>query len=360
LYATRGSYAFWMDLTDPIDPAELGEDEAPAGSCYDVAVQGDYAYAAEASRGLYVLDVSDPFAPVEVGRTDVPEAALDIVVDGDYAYIGDLSGGLIIFDVSDPTAPVQMGELAFGGGGASGVAVAGDLAYCAAHSNGLQIVDVSDPNAPVLVGQLGGLDYTVNVSLTGDLAVLADFGGGMRVVDVSTPSSPVLLGTFEPTPSDVVWGVDTEGSLALATTPDRGIYLIDISDPSQPTVIDNEQSAGDAFEPFMEDGYVHLADGVTGVGIYRYLDASSAPEGQATASQVLVTRSEGNAASFQLPAGFRTLDVYDPAGRRIFSEELPAGAGRREIEFAARRPGVFFWKAEGKGRIETGRIVLVR
>ncbi|MBD3335785.1 MAG: hypothetical protein GF355_09740, partial [Candidatus Eisenbacteria bacterium] len=30
LYATRGSYAFWMDLTDPIDPAELGEDEAPA------------------------------------------------------------------------------------------------------------------------------------------------------------------------------------------------------------------------------------------------------------------------------------------------------------------------------------------
>jgi hypothetical protein len=406
LYATAGSAAFWMDLTVPTDPVEVGEDEAPASSCYDVAVQGPYAFAAESSKGLYVLDVSDPSSPVEVGRTAIPALALDVAVNGSYAYIaaqfaglqivdisdpadptvigahptpyyargvamsgshayiGDLSGGLIIFDVSDPTAPVQVGQLTFPGDGASGVTVDGGLAYCAALSNGLSIVDVSDPSAPMLIGQLGGLDYTVSVSLTGDLAVLADFGGGMRVVDVSTPSNPTLLSTFEPSASAVVWGIDAEGSLALASTAEHGIYLLDISNPSQPLLLDDELSAGDAFEPWMEGGRLHLADGVTGVAIYQYLDSASAPDAADTAdgfaSEILAWSRGGNTVVFDLPAAVRMLDIYDLSGRCVSSEQLQAGSGRQKLEFAARHSGVYFWKARGGGLSEAGRVVLVR
>lgn len=402
LYATAGSAAFWMDLTVPTDPVEVGEDEAPAASCYDVDVQGSYAYAAESSKGLYVLDVSDPASPVEVGRTEIPELALDVALDGSYAYIaaqfaglqivdisdpanpavigahptpyyargvaisgshayvGDLSGGLIIFDVSDPAAPVQVGQLTFPDG-ASGVTVDGELAYCAGEAGGLQIVDVSDPTAPTLIGQLGGLDYTVSVSLTGDLAVLADFGGGMRVVDVSTPSNPILLSTFEPTPSAVVWGIDTEGSLALASTAEHGIYLLDLSDPSQPLLLDDTLSAGDAFEPWMEGGRLHLADGATGVAIYQYIDPASAPDAAGGfASEVLAWSRGGDTAVFDLPAGVRTLDIYDLSGRRVSGERLQAGPGRQRLEFAAKHSGVYFWKARGTGLSETGRVVLVR
>jgi len=57
---------------------------------------GDYAYVADGSGGLRVVDVSDPAHPTEVGFYATPGDARDVAVAGDYIYVADFVGGLVI------------------------------------------------------------------------------------------------------------------------------------------------------------------------------------------------------------------------------------------------------------------------
>jgi hypothetical protein len=65
-----------------------------------------------------VIDVSEPSAPVELGFFDTPDLALSVAVAGDYAYVSGLSlppqgydpTYLWVIDVSNPAIPVEMGR----------------------------------------------------------------------------------------------------------------------------------------------------------------------------------------------------------------------------------------------------------
>jgi hypothetical protein len=63
------------------------------------------AYVADGERGLQIIDVSNPSAPVRRGGYDTSGNALDVCVSGDLAYVAD-GYGLQIIDVSNPAAPV--------------------------------------------------------------------------------------------------------------------------------------------------------------------------------------------------------------------------------------------------------------
>ena len=104
-----------------------------------MAVQGRYAYVGVGPR-LVVVDVGDPTRPVAVGGTGLlPDAVMGVAVSGAYAYVADGSGGLRVVDVSDPASPREVGSY-----GtplyAYGVAVSGAYAYVADGSGGLVIL----------------------------------------------------------------------------------------------------------------------------------------------------------------------------------------------------------------------------
>ncbi len=50
---------------------------------------GTYAYVADDTAGLRVVDVSNPAAPFEVGFYDTPGSAQGVAVAGAYAYVAD-------------------------------------------------------------------------------------------------------------------------------------------------------------------------------------------------------------------------------------------------------------------------------
>jgi hypothetical protein len=62
-----------------------------------VAVSGSHAYVAWSFDGLRVIDVSDPFSPVEVGHSDTPGDATDVTVAGGRLYVADSMAGMEIF-----------------------------------------------------------------------------------------------------------------------------------------------------------------------------------------------------------------------------------------------------------------------
>ncbi len=102
-------------------------------------MQGNYVYLGVGPR-LIILNVSNPAQPAFVGQTDVlPGTVRDVAVAGDYAYVADGGAGLRIVDVSHPAAPAEVGFYDTSGF-AGGVAVAGNYIYVADQASGLYIL----------------------------------------------------------------------------------------------------------------------------------------------------------------------------------------------------------------------------
>ncbi len=226
----------------------------------DVAAYKDYAYlanwgqpdcagpetggAGSPDAGAYVVDISDPTAPREVGFIGMPQdtrpgegmQALtvttkffsgDILVMNAEACGKNYKGGFMLYDVTNPLKPVKLVE---GFGERTGsdahqthsafVWDAGDRAYLVAQdeedTSDVDIFDITNPRRPRLVSELDlnrfGVaqpalnlgdsflhDMTVRRMTSGAYAgrwvMLASYwDGGYVLLDVTDPAAPVFLG----------------------------------------------------------------------------------------------------------------------------------------------------------------------
>ncbi len=80
------------------------------GVAQDVYVTRGYAYVADGSSGLQVINVSNPASPTLAGAYDTPDYAWDVFVSGSHAYVVDYGSGLQIIDVSNPASPTLAGS----------------------------------------------------------------------------------------------------------------------------------------------------------------------------------------------------------------------------------------------------------
>ena len=135
------------------------------GAVNALAVQGDTAYAGVGPR-LLVFDVSNPQQPALLGQTPpFADIVQDVAAAGARVYVATGASGLRIVDVSTPTRPVEVGAFATAGF-ASGVAAFGHYAAVADRQDGLLIVDVSNPASPTLIGSLATPGLALDIAVT--------------------------------------------------------------------------------------------------------------------------------------------------------------------------------------------------
>ena len=153
-----------------------------------MVVRNGIAYVAVGTAGLYIVDVSDPRSPVELGSIDTPDFATDVEVVPPVAFVADDLGGLRIIDVSNPTSPIELSSVVHGIEYALDVELVGQLAYVAFSggsdyvSGGVTIIDVSDPAAPVHLGAYSRAD---DVEVAGGIvyAAISPEDPGLQIVD---------------------------------------------------------------------------------------------------------------------------------------------------------------------------------
>lgn len=120
------------------------------GEASSVCASGDYAYVADGSAGLQIVDIaarsdSGIFTPRIVGTLDTGGTALDVVVSGDYADVADGDQGLRIVDVTDPAAPSPVAAWSTTTTGtALKVVSVGDYAFVAEDRAGTAVYKLSD------------------------------------------------------------------------------------------------------------------------------------------------------------------------------------------------------------------------
>ena len=112
----------------------------------------DRAYVAT-DEGLAIVDISKPAVPRELGQVAVPAANLGVQVQGRYAFLANRSQGLVVVDVSNTAAPTVVASLPVSK--CWSVALKDKVAYALSLSGSLHVVDVSNPAEPREVLRFG-------------------------------------------------------------------------------------------------------------------------------------------------------------------------------------------------------------
>lgn|GEM_PF-2354336 len=267
--AVRGDYAYLttntafevIDVSNPNRPAIVGTVRLPA-SGGDIVIRGIYAYVADFTNGLLVIDVRDPQNPTIAGGISTYGYAIGLFTVGEYLYVSTAAGSahdsrLQIFSVaSDPTTPALIGMTAIPDWGWD-VVVDGTTAYVAASSAGLAIVDVSDPEDPGILGVANTPGYAQGVAYSEGRVTMAD-GDWMEVVDVQNPEHARILGRLG-MPS-LAYSVVVRDNFACFADYEAGLQIVSISDPANPLIINEVRLQAMAYGLTMKGDLVYVAD----------------------------------------------------------------------------------------------------
>lgn len=218
------------------------------------AIAGHYAYLATFSS-LYILDISDPISPTQVGLYPEPHLRYTTLVDN-YAFTTGFSG-LYILDISDPISPSLVGRYhqPYGSSPAQAI-VAGNYLYLPDQDHGLQTFDISNPARPIRVK--ANLRQQRVVSITQDYLYVTG-RDGLQVMDISNPADPVEINSFDLPPEA---GTIIEGDYAyILERQPFSVRVLDISDPTAPTELGSYHMPESAYVLALVDDYIYVGDG---------------------------------------------------------------------------------------------------
>lgn len=69
------------------------------GQAWGVTISGSYAYVADTSDGLEILNISDLYNPIKVGKSGDLGIIESVIVSNSYAFVNSYTNGLKIFSI---------------------------------------------------------------------------------------------------------------------------------------------------------------------------------------------------------------------------------------------------------------------
>jgi hypothetical protein len=121
-----------------------------------IAVAGNYAFVANETAGVRVVDIAKPeFPSVLAGFGSTPGQIAAVAAYASYVFAADTASGLVAYNAADPRSwPVGKMRDWFQPSAvpAFDLVIRGSYAYLAYGTGGLGIWDISNPISPLLVG----------------------------------------------------------------------------------------------------------------------------------------------------------------------------------------------------------------
>lgn len=260
----------------PFDLQEIGSLDTP-GAAFDLVLDGDYAYIADSTGGLRIIDISDPAIPVEVGAYDTPGRAYGIDKVGSVIYLANNNHGLWLFDVSDVTNPTLISVFEYEVQTFFwDVSVHNNIAYASMRWGGLHILDVSDPANVFEISFVPATDQTLEAVYQDGLVYLADYQAGIRVVDVNDPANPSVISTFA-APS-LTYGLSIVGDFLYLASGNAGLTILDVSNPAQIASVGSFRSDSLSRHTAVDGQVVYVADWQGGVMVLDISDQTMPSE----------------------------------------------------------------------------------
>ncbi|MCK5832614.1 T9SS type A sorting domain-containing protein [bacterium] len=191
-----------------------------------------------------------------------------ISVEDGVAYLSDWTRGLHVIDISDPLDIVDLGSLSLSGQARS-VYPIGESLFVAANTDGIHLVDISSPSTPfaLLNYEVGGLAMDVAVS-DASIMFVAEDPTGISVWNLASPLEPI---TFEDIPGTIT-GLDFAGTDTILIASDfEGSVNIVVLDSTFELEVVNTIPVGDdyVFKSIYDEGLLIVAAGESGLWVFQ-------------------------------------------------------------------------------------------
>jgi hypothetical protein len=216
-----GDKGLWMvDISDPANPVDLGV--SPIEVTSNLIVTGDIAYGSgQMYDGVSISDVSDPGNVREITRIDLSTRGHWLAVSGEHLFVG-IGGTLTVYDVSTSSEPKQVGTL--------------ELPLTGNLSTELPPYELDGEEV-----HWANWAYIIDLQASGDYVYAAFGAGQVRVIDVSDPTAPRQAAEVDL--DGFAIALTLEGDYLYVTKSDAEtkmlqLCMVDISNPESPVLLD--------------------------------------------------------------------------------------------------------------------------
>ncbi len=286
IYAYVANGSFGLQLLDvsrpreklavqiPLDPAIL----TIPGEAVDVSISRDRAYVAYDHGGVAILNTINPAVPQLVGFVNLPQSenrAAGVFADSSSIYLAALNFGLQIIDATNTSNPVVVGKFS-APASVRNIAVQGNYAYTVDGVRGLWIFEITDPKFPQEIAFVS-IPEANGVFVENEHAYVAAGSYGLRIVNINDPRNPIYEGLLD-TPgiaqSILIINrpdLNPPRKYAYITDGQNGLVVVDVTDPQAPLPISSLSQVGNALR-MVENGrdYLYIAaqqDGLVAVNV---------------------------------------------------------------------------------------------
>jgi hypothetical protein len=168
-----------IDISDPPDPQIISFINRP-GPIIDVAVNDQYVYLL--GTYLSVIAIDNPSRPGVLGSIHIYHGR-EVLIEGNFAYVANDTRDLYIIDISDPSNPSIVRELEFEST-ITGISIRDQFLYCSDRSR-LSVIDISDPFEAHIVSQTNSF-WMLNVCVNEQYAFCVG-RRGLRIFNIENP-----------------------------------------------------------------------------------------------------------------------------------------------------------------------------
>ncbi len=183
------------DISDVFAPEIVGYYDQPS-EFDEFDVSDDYIFSALINNGFRIANKTDLSSITDIYDYTHTDAVYSACVNNHLAYLGMQASGLEVVDISNPTAPVSLGRLQ-NLSGIKNITFTPGYLFCTNDADSLiHIVNVSDPQNPAAAGSLAaGHGFIMDYCISDDRLYVLDSTRYIHAYDISNPETPELIFT---------------------------------------------------------------------------------------------------------------------------------------------------------------------
>lgn len=325
LYAGIGPRIQVFDATESVQLSFVGQSPVLRGVALDLAISGDYLFAALNTYGLTVLDVTDVYSITEIGSYHAGGGnAIDL--NGGFLFLA-TGTDFVVLDVANPMVPTAVYT---SGIDANDVRVSGNYAYVAADS-GFCVFNVVNPLDPVYIGCDQSYPYAYEVDVIGSYAYLVNQSLQFRVLDISNPENPDYPTLDSMGSQAFIYDVTVLNGYAFLVRTHR-LWIVDVSDPYNIIEANLLEAANVSTVDVTSSGYAYLASGGDGIRIADVSDPGNTLLVQVydVVGEVMdVAIQDSNAFMVDWHDGLVVIDIANPSNPHLVTQTVSFLGGRR-------------------------------
>ena len=320
-----GSYPYRLtpiDISSPANPKIIQAEESIVGSAdlQDIAVENGFAFLADGSTGVRIVDVSNISSPRHVKDLDLQGRAFNIYKWGSKLYVAVEQKYFNLADVRNPEdSRPTYSELFTASYKYTSIILDNKKAYF--NGGGVRIYDIANVASPQQIKTKPAEIDSIQIQGNYLYSTIGEIG--LLVYDISDPASLIQI-SRTPFPMGIPrdLSVDGQWAIGISNSP-YSINVFDISDPKKPVARDSYIYQKYPGTVTAKDNHAYVARGEDGVDIFKI-----GPDGALTLIKNIVIQQGyahhvtiiGNRA-FVVHDGADIYDITNPA-KPIFMQHI--------------------------------------